>query len=245
MATETINFGSGKGGNAVSFPTTVFGCGHDNEFTDNTGIAGLGGGPLSLVSQFGDQINHKFSYCLLPFSSNTVSKLKFGKEAILSGDGVVSTPLITKTPTTFYYVNLEGVTVGPKTVQTGQSGGNIVIDSGTTLTILESSFYNDLRAAVREAIGVEPVTAPPDPLDLCFRYESGMEGPEFVFHFTNADLVLHPGNMFSINDDLLCLLVIPSDRISIFGNIAQINFQVAYDLDEKKVSFAPADCTVN
>ncbi|XP_028799619.1 aspartic proteinase CDR1-like [Neltuma alba] len=244
LATDTINFG-----NAVSSPSTVIGCGHDNQFEDNTGIAGLGGGPLSLISQLGDQIRHKFSYCLLPFSSNTNSKLKFGDEATTSSspnndDAIVSTPLFTKTPTTFYYVNLEGVTVGHKTVQTGQTGGNIVIDSGTTLTVLESGFYSELRDAVREAVGVEPVTNPPDPLDLCFRYESEMgEGLEFVLHFTNADMRLHSGNMFSIEDDLLCLLVIPSDSISILGNIAQINFQVAFDLAEQKVSFAPADCT--
>ncbi|KAK4285667.1 hypothetical protein QN277_002335 [Acacia crassicarpa] len=243
LATDTINFGSAV---SVSSPSTVIGCGHDNQFEDNTGIAGLGGGPLSLISQLGDEINHKFSYCLLPFSSSTTSKLKFGDQLNnVNGDAAASTPLFTKTPTTFYYVNLEGVTVGHKTVQTGQTGGNIIIDSGTTLTVLESGFYSELRDAVREAVGVEPVTNPPEPLDLCFRYEPEMEqGVEFVLHFTdNADLRLHRGNMFTVKDDLLCLLVIPSDSISILGNIAQINFQVAFDLVQNKVSFAPADCT--
>ncbi|XP_054816735.1 aspartic proteinase CDR1-like isoform X2 [Prosopis cineraria] len=251
IATETINFG-----NTFSSPSTVIGCGHDNQFEDNTGIAGLGGGPLSLISQLGDQISHTFSYCLLPFSSNSTSRLKFGNDVVASNHGdqavaIVSTPLFTKTPTTFYYVNLEAVTVGHNTVHTGQTGGNIVIDSGTTLTVLESGFYSELRDAVRQAVGVEPVSNPPDPLDLCFRYDdesAGMvqrEGLEFVLHFTNGDLKLHRGNMFTIEDDLLCLMVIPSDGMSILGNIAQVNFQVAFDLVGRKVSFAPADCAAN
>lgn len=122
-----------------------------------------------------------------------------------------------------------------------------MIDSGTTLTILESRVYDDLRAAVVELMGVDAVVMdPPEPLDLCFRYEPAMRfGPEFVLHFGDgANLRLHSGNMFAIQDDLLCLLVIPSERISILGNIAQINFQVAFDLQENRVSFAPADCTV-
>lgn len=123
LASDTINFGNGI---SVSSPSTVIGCGHDNRFEDNTGIAGLGGGPLSLISQLGDQVNHKFSYCLLPFSSSSTSKLIFGDQppyaAASTSSAAISTPLFTKTPTTFYYVNLEGISIGHKTVQTGQTG---------------------------------------------------------------------------------------------------------------------------
>ena len=85
---------------------------------------------------------------------------------------------------------------------------------------------------------------PPEPLDLCFGYEPGMMegGVEFVLHFSGGDLRLHGGNMFSVKDDLICLLVIPSEGMSILGNIAQINFQVEFDLVQRKVSFDPADC---
>ncbi|KAI4354971.1 hypothetical protein L6164_003791 [Bauhinia variegata] len=246
LATESINLGSTQGQDAT-FPKSVFGCGHKNQFTttDNpTGIVGLGGGPLSLVSQLGDQIGHKFTYCLLPFTSKSTSKLKFGSEATISGNGVVSTPLYSKNPPAYYYLNLEGITVGQKTVQTGESGGNIVIDSGTTLTMLETSFYNSVAEGVKEAIGAEAVQNPPSPFNLCFQYDSAStKVPDIAFHFTGADLKFQPGNLFTLQDEFLCLLVVPNDRLSIFGNVAQIDFQVEYDLEGKKVSFAPADCT--
>ncbi|CAN7006962.1 unnamed protein product [Brassica rapa subsp. trilocularis] len=53
VATETISVGTASG-SPVSFPGTVFGCGYNNGGTfDETGsgIIGLGGGEISLVSQ--------------------------------------------------------------------------------------------------------------------------------------------------------------------------------------------------
>ncbi|MCH90764.1 aspartic proteinase CDR1-like, partial [Trifolium medium] len=153
------------------------------------GLVGLGAGPLSLVSQL----------------------------AIISGDGVVSTPLIIKpSEPTFYYLNLEGISVGQKTIQTGQTNGNIIIDSGTTLTYLEQSFFDDFVTSVKEVIG--------------------------------ANLSLEPKNMLLLyENNLVCLAVVPSNiqGISILGNVAQVDFQVEYDLQGKKLSFVPSNCAKN
>ncbi|RDX66618.1 Aspartic proteinase CDR1, partial [Mucuna pruriens] len=214
------------------------------------GLVGLGAGPLSLVSQIGDQIGHKFSYCLLPFSSNSTSKLKFGNEAIITGNGVVSTPLIIKPSLpTYYFLNLESVNIGQKMIQTGQTDGNIIIDSGTVLTYLEESFYYNFVASLQEALPVEATQDLPFPLNFCFPYHDNMVLPAIAFQFTGAIVSLNPKNLFFGFDDsnMLCLTVVPStlSGISIFGNIAQFDFQVEYDLEEKKVSFAPTDCTKN
>ncbi|MCH97401.1 aspartic proteinase CDR1-like, partial [Trifolium medium] len=248
LGTDSISFGSID----VTFPKSIFGCGHNNVVTFNgsgkvTGLVGLGAGPLSLVSQLGDSIGHKFSYCLVPLHSNTTSKLKFGDEAIINGNGVVSTPLIIKSSQpSFYYLNLEGITVGQKTVQTGQTDGNIIIDSGTTLTSLETSFYNNLVAYVKEVIGVEEVKNPPSGYTFCFTSGDQTKFPEFVFHFTGADVTLKPENLFvAYAKNLSCLSVIPDNQTSIFGNRAQVDFIVEYDLEGKKVSFAPSDCSKN
>lgn len=52
----------------------VFGCGHSNYGNMNEndmGIIGLGGGPLSLVSQLGAHYGgRKFSQCLVPFRTH-------------------------------------------------------------------------------------------------------------------------------------------------------------------------------
>lgn len=101
VGTETLSFDSTGGAQTVSFPNSIFGCGANNNLTFRssdkaTGLVGLVAGQLSLVSQLGAQIGYKFSYCLLPFSSTSTSKLKFGSEAIITTNGVVSTPLIIK-----------------------------------------------------------------------------------------------------------------------------------------------------
>ncbi|XP_027343008.1 aspartic proteinase CDR1-like [Abrus precatorius] len=248
LGIETIAFEN------ITIPDFVFGCGLNNSFAfknenKTTGIVGLGGGPLSLISQVGSEIGFIFSYCLLPPSENSTSKLKIGNDAIISGKGVVSTPLITNSSTpTYYYVNLKGITVGQKTVETGESGGNIIIDSGTTLTYLKPSFYNNFVVLVKEAIGVDTIQNPPSPYNFCFINKANMNFPSFEFHFDGASVPLDATkNLFTIINDLYCLEVVPfnTDNIglAIFGNKAQIDIQVGFDLEGKKVSFAPTDCT--
>ncbi|XP_019442598.1 PREDICTED: aspartic proteinase CDR1-like [Lupinus angustifolius] len=254
LAIDSIKFDTNTRRKGVKFPKSIFGCGHNNIGTFGighkaTGIVGLGAGPLSLVSQLGHEIGHKFSYCLVPFSSTTNSKLKFGNHATISGNGVVSTPLIIKSSSpTFYYLCLKGITVGKECVeQIGHTHGNIIIDSGTTLTFLEPSFYNGFVTLVKKVMGVEPIQNPPKPLNFCFSYVNNMNFTNFIFHFKGANVPLNPKNLFIPYNNLICLAVLPNtqDGISILGNVAQIDFQVEYDLEGKKVSFLPTDCTKN
>ncbi|XP_028752467.1 aspartic proteinase CDR1-like [Neltuma alba] len=109
-AADSIRFGTSDG-QSVSFPKSVFECGHNNLGKFNrrmAGFVGLGNGPLSLISQLGNQIGRQFSYCLPPFNAKAATKLRFGEEAKISANGVVSTPIITNPNNpTFYYLNLE------------------------------------------------------------------------------------------------------------------------------------------
>lgn len=257
LVVDSISFGSNSGVDVnnvdMTFPKSIFGCGYYNIFTaDNSGktsgLVGLGAGPLSLVSQLGHSIGRKFSYCLVPFGSNSTSKLTFGNQSTITGNEVVSTPLIIKSlEPTFYFVNLEGITIGQKTIQTGQIDGNIIIDSGTTLTYLEQPFFDDFVTSIKEAIGLEEAVDIPSPFHYCFEDPNSMF-PSIVLHFTGANVPLQPKNVLLLEENnLVCLAVVPSNiaGISILGNLAQIDFQVEYDLDGKKLSFAPSDCTKN
>ncbi|KAK8260872.1 hypothetical protein V6Z11_D13G147900 [Gossypium hirsutum] len=228
LSTDTLTFDDSNG-QKTAFPTSIFGCGHNNQGkfrSPSAGLVGLGGGPLSLVSQISTQIDHRFSYCLVPLSASSSSKLLFGQEAIISRPGAVSTPL---------------------TAQAGSSQGNIIIDSGTTLTYLESSFYSSLETIVKDAIGADPVQSPSESFSLCYGSETNINVPEMVFHFSGADLRLQPVNTFAkFDDNLVCMLIAPTPSdlpLSIFGNFAQINLQVEYDLEKWTVSFVPTDCT--
>ncbi|KAL3498121.1 hypothetical protein ACH5RR_040853 [Cinchona calisaya] len=256
LAADTFTFEPSSGKN-VSIPRVVFGCGHQNAGTFNgsgSGIVGLGGGAVSIVKQFSKLIGGKFSYCLTPIDSNVSSKINFGRSAVVSGPKAVSTPLIEKTPDTFYYLNLEGISVGNNRISkksftnqdnsTSDDEGNIIIDSGTTLTFLPREFYDDLESTLKETINGQRISDPNNLLDLCYKLEEDIKFPEIIYHFTDADLVLPPTSTFlEVSEGLICLTTVPADNIAIFGNLSQMDFLIGYDLVNKKVTFLPTDCT--
>ncbi|XP_043692907.1 aspartic proteinase CDR1-like [Telopea speciosissima] len=253
LGTETITLGSTSSGRSVPLPRKIFGCGHNNDGTFSereSGLVGLGGGPLSLISQLKTSIGGKFSYCLVPLDKvNVTSKLNFGSEAVVSGADVISTPLVTKNPGTFYYVTLEGISVGNKRLtyksssKVGVDEGNIILDSGTTLTFLPSDFYQNLESEVKNLINGESVPDPQGLFSLCYTADTDVNVP-ITAHFTGADVKLKPLNTFvGISEEVVCFAFIPQNGLSIFGNIAQMDFLIGHDLEKRKVYFKPVDCT--
>ncbi|XP_031280335.1 aspartic proteinase CDR1-like [Pistacia vera] len=260
LAIDTVTLGS-TSSRPESLPKTIIGCGHQNDGTfDNktTGIVGLGGGEVSLVTQLGDSIGGKFSYCLIPLSfssseDNASSKLNFGSNGVVSGSGVVSTPLISKEPKTFYFVTLEAISVGNNNrivfndSSEGDLEGNIIIDSGTTLTFLPESFNSKMISAVSEAIDAEPIKDSRAVLDLCYSARSDLNVPNITVHFTGADVTLSPLNTFiRISEEVVCFTFMGDKderSLPIYGNLAQTNFLVGYDTEKKTLSFKPTDCT--
>jgi hypothetical protein len=68
--------------------------------------------------------------------------------------------------------------------------------------------------------------------------------PLITTHFKGADVELHSSSIFTqATDGLVCLAFVPSPTIAIFGNLAQQNLLVGYDLQQGTVSFKPTDCT--
>ncbi|CAK7356194.1 unnamed protein product [Dovyalis caffra] len=254
VAVDTVTLAS-TNGRPVSFPKTVIGCGHQNDGTfdkKGSGIIGLGAGPVSLISQMGSSIGGKFSYCLVPLDSKSgnSSKLHFGSNAEVSGSGVQSTPLVRKDPDTFYFLTLEAISVGNSKIKLvgssfGGSDGNIIIDSGTTLTLLPEEFFNKLTTAVEKAVvNGQPAKDPSKFLSLCYLATSDLKLPILTAHFSGADVKLQPINTFvQVSDDVVCFAFSSIDSGAIYGNIAQMNFLVGYDIKGKSVSFEPADCT--
>ena len=258
LSSDTLTIGSNEG-QAASFPGLAFGCGHSNGGNfdkKHGGIIGLGGGPLSLVKQLSSKIGGRFSYCLLPLSSASTasSKIIFGRSGAVSGSGTVSTPLIKGSLATLYHLTMEGMSLGSKRVEfkgfsknkysPAAAEGNIIIDSGTTLTFLPQDFYNDVESALKSAIGGETTTDPRRIFDLCYSSLSNLQIPTVTAHFTGADVKLQPLNIFiQVQEDLVCFSMLPTQDLGIFGNLAQMNFLVGYDLKNNKVSFKPTDCS--
>ncbi|CBI29231.3 unnamed protein product, partial [Vitis vinifera] len=222
LSSETFTIGSTEG-DPASFPGLAFGCGHSNGGTFNekdSGLIGLGGGPLSLVMQLSSKVGGQFSYCLVPLSSDSTasSKINFGKSAVVSGSGTSS--------------------------PAAAEESNIIIDSGTTLTLLPRDFYTDMESALTKVIGGQTTTDPRGTFSLCYSGVKKLEIPTITAHFIGADVQLPPLNTFvQAQEDLVCFSMIPSSNLAIFGNLSQMNFLVGYDLKNNKVSFKPTDCT--
>ncbi|GER28179.1 eukaryotic aspartyl protease family protein [Striga asiatica] len=244
LSSETLTLGG-----AAAFRRVSFGCGHENGGTfspNGSGIVGLGGGPLSIVSQLGFG---QFSYCLTLIGSDNTSTIEFGPGSGLSGPGVVSTRLVKKDPPTFYYLTLEGVSVGSTRLKylrqtENEATGNIIIDSGTTLTFLPSEFYEGFEGAIVEAVKGKRVEDSEGTFKVCYRKEEGFRAPTVEVHFSGgADVELEQDSTFlEVEEGVLCLTIVPSEDIAIFGNLHQMNYRVGYDVTGGKVGFLKTDC---
>ncbi|GFP88586.1 aspartic proteinase cdr1 [Phtheirospermum japonicum] len=249
LANETITLPStSNNGGGVSLPNITFGCGFQNGGLfggGESGIVGLGGGNVSLIRQLGPLAQGKFSYCLVPLSSggSSPSRLNFGANAVVSGNGVVSTPLVRKQPDTFYFLTLEGITVGNKRLD--YYDGNVIIDSGTTLTLLPFHLYGRVEKELNGSISLKRIKDPINALELCYATrKDDIEHPPVTFHFTDADVKLKTENIFVRTSNVsLCFAAQPVLLgFGIYGNLAQINYLVGYDLEKRSVSFRPTQC---
>ncbi|XP_038907012.1 aspartic proteinase CDR1-like [Benincasa hispida] len=255
FAVDTVTMGS-TSGRGVAFPRMAIGCGHDNAGTFNvniSGIVGLGLGPASLVTQMGPATGGKFSYCLTPVGSSNIvpSKLNFGSNADVSGSKAVSTPIYTSDKFKFYSVKLEAVSVGKNkfdfpvySVLGGKA--NIILDSGSTLTFLPVNLYNNFSKAISKSLNLKRTNDPEQLLDHCFvTTTDDYKLPLITMHFEGADVPLLRENVFiRVSDSVVCLAfgTHQDDDFMIFGNIAQTNFLVGYDIKNMLVSFKPMDC---
>ncbi|CAN1271757.1 Aspartic proteinase CDR1 [Linum perenne] len=261
ITTETLTLEASNVNVHVAFPNTIFGCGHDNKGTfspKGSGIIGLGGGPASLITQLGPTIQGKFSYCMVQYFlfTKTTSTMHFGQNAVVSGNDVVSTNLFSSDLTpTFYMIELRSVTVGNTTIpfagvplqSSGNNAGNIIIDSGTTLTIVPTHFLSEFSTALEAQVtGANRTSDPQGFLSLCYVASDSMEFPDIVMHFKGGDVALTPVNLFfPMSDTVICLAFYGNDDVSIYGNLAQQDFLVGYDLQKRTVSFKHTDCTKN
>ncbi|PKU82571.1 Aspartic proteinase nepenthesin-1 [Dendrobium catenatum] len=247
MATETFSFGG------TDVPGLAFGCSNSEmgSATMFSSLLGMGGGQLSLISQLG---SGKFSYCLTTHDQSAItSPLLLGSLAT-PDPSAQSSPLV-QNPNipTYYYLSLQGITVGSTLLSIPSSAfaissdgrGGLIIDSGTSFTILVASAYDVLSQEFQSQMGLPVVTG--QNFDLCFSTPSdgSFQPPKLIFHFEGADIDL-PENNYLVRDgggSVVCLAILQgSEDLSLFGNFQQQNMHIVYDVQEGKISFAPAQC---
>jgi hypothetical protein len=263
QGSETFTFGSSTPAGQVRVPGIAFGCSNASggfNTSSASGLVGLGRGSLSLVSQLGVP---KFSYCLTPVQdTNSTSTLLLGPSASLNDSGISSTSFVANPSSapmsTYYYLNLTGISLGttalsipPSALSLKADGtGGFIIDSGTTITLLGNTAYQQVRAAVVSLVTL-PTTdgSAATGLDLCFELPSSMSAPpampSMMLHFDGADMVL-PADRYMMSDSNLWCLAMQNQTdggVSILGNYQQQDMHILYDVGQETLSFAPAKCS--
>ncbi|XP_031120543.1 aspartic proteinase CDR1-like [Ipomoea triloba] len=250
VATDTLTIGDG------SFTNVMFGCGHNNSGFPNvtSGIFGLGYSNVSIVKQLSNEISGKFAYCLSP-QPDSKSYISFGKDAIVTGPDAVSIPFsLSLDKTIFYWLTLESMSAGDKNFPVKQSSpsdignqaaasGNVIIDSGTTMTIIPTYMFNSLKSELMKQI---PATPLDDPRGLCYSTSDKITVPKIVAHFSGGDIELSPrGSFQEVEEGISCFTIIPDQHLGIFifGNLSEVDHLVGYDLEAQTVTFKPADCS--
>ncbi|CAN6703763.1 unnamed protein product [Malus baccata var. baccata] len=121
--------------------------------------------------------------------------------------------------------------------------GGTETDSGTTITTLPTKLYQSFETAIRKAIHLEVTKDPTGILQLCYKTRPEIDAPIVTVHFRGADVKLKSVNTFvRVREDVVCLAFSPTNDVGIYGNVAQMNFLVGFDLQERTLSFKATDC---
>ncbi|XP_052210938.1 probable aspartyl protease At4g16563 [Diospyros lotus] len=273
----------------------TFGCAN-TALGEPIGVAGFGRGILSLPAQlasFSPHLGNQFSYCLVShsFDASRVrrpSPLILGRRSLDKEKGshlpdgeseFVYTPMLDNPKHPYFYsVGLEAVSVGNRRIPAPESlrkidrdgNGGIVVDSGTTFTVLPAELYDSVvgeftrrmgRARKRASV-VEEKTG----LSPCYYLgESAGEVarvPAVVLHFGGNSSVALPRKNYLYefleggDDDgkgkgkrkVGCVMVMSGGDLEeggpagTLGNYQQQGFEVVYDLEERRVGFARRKC---
>ncbi|CAM0903596.1 unnamed protein product [Alopecurus aequalis] len=271
---------------SVAVENFAFACAH-TALAEPVGVAGFGRGRLSLPAQLAPGLSGSFSYCLVAHSFRAdrlaqPSPLILGRDpdATASAGRIdpaetdfVYTPLLHNPKHPYFYsVALEAVSVGGTRILArpelgyvdSDGGGGMVVDSGTTFTMLPNETharvaeeFSRAMAAARfqRADAVEDETG----LAPCYYYASSPSSdrdvPPMALHFGgNATVLLPRSNYFmgfksEEGRSVGCLMLMRSweddesaGPAGTLGNLQQQGFEVVYDVDAGRVGFALRRC---
>ncbi|CAE5962838.1 unnamed protein product [Arabidopsis arenosa] len=140
-------------------------------------------------------------------------------------------------------VSLRNVIIGCGHDNTGifDAAGSGIIGLGGGSTSLVSQLGKSINVA--STIKVERLQDPNRVLSLCYRDTSSFKVPDITVHFKGGDVKLHKVNTFvEVSEDVSCFAFAENEQLTIYGNLAQMNFLVGYDTVSETVSFKRTDC---
>ncbi|GFZ01166.1 eukaryotic aspartyl protease family protein [Actinidia rufa] len=242
----------------------TFGCAN-SALGEPIGVAGFGRGVLSLPAQltdFSPQLGSQFSYC---FGLSLVRREPGSPpESLILGRYKRKEQLGQAEPEFAYTPMLDNPKY-PWLIVVGNGG--LVVDSGTTFTILPSDFYESVVAEFTHRVGrghnragrIEERTG----LSPCYYFDDDVVAkvPVVVLHFGgNSSVVVLPRRNYFYEfldggDDAKrkrkvgCVMLMNGGHdsegggpVGTLGNYQQQGFEVVYDLEKRRVGFARRKC---
>jgi hypothetical protein len=244
-------------------------------FDASDGVLSLGYSDISFASHAASRFAGRFSYCLVDHLAprNATSYLTFGPNPAVSSHASSSSscpraakPRARETPLVldarmrpFYDVSIKAISVDseflkiPRAVWDVDAGGGVILDSGTSLTVLAKPAYRAVVAALDKKLAALPrVTM--DPFEYCYNWTSPSTGrdadvdlPKMAVHFAGSARLEPPGKSYVIDaaPGVKCIGVQegPWPGISVIGNILQQEHLWEFDLKNRRLRFKRSRCT--
>ena len=253
-------------------------------FEASDGVLSLGYSDVSFASHAAERFGGRFSYCLVDHLSprNATSYLTFGPNPAVSSSSSSSssratvaasacavpapprareTPLVLDTRMRpFYDVSLKAISVAgeflkiPRAVWDVETGGGVILDSGTSLTVLVKPAYRAVVAALDRRLAGLPRVAM-DPFEYCYNWTSPSTGrdlddvevPKLALHFAGSARMEPPAKSYVIDaaPGVKCIGVQegPWPGVSVIGNILQQEHLWEFDLKNRRLRFQRSRCT--
>ncbi|GJM89705.1 hypothetical protein PR202_ga05917 [Eleusine coracana subsp. coracana] len=221
------------------------------------GVLSLGYANISFATRAASRLGGgRFAYCLVDHlaARHVTGYLAFGCQTPPPKRSKSNqTPVLLDPTMPFYTVTVESVHVAgaaldvPGEVWDAAKGGGVILDSGTTLTVLAAPAYKAVVAAISERLaGVPRVRF--DPFEYCYNWTSrGPEVPKLAVRFAGSAVFEPPGKSYVIDaaPGIKCIGVQQGEwpGVSVFGNILQQEHLWEFDLKNQWVSFMPSSCT--
>ncbi|KAF8393863.1 hypothetical protein HHK36_020061 [Tetracentron sinense] len=136
----------------------------------------------------------RFSYCFFPKTSGYI---RFGSYAEIMGR---TTPMLQVPGSNHFYLYLEGISVGSSRLHlrrgifnvSKNGNGGFIIDSGTTMIVIEPDAFWPLREALEQQSKLPILDDPDSKFEMCF---SGTKidaeaMPYIIFHFSGVNFTI-------------------------------------------------------
>ncbi|XP_026436388.1 aspartic proteinase nepenthesin-2-like [Papaver somniferum] len=221
------------------------------------------------VSTVGAAGQGKFSYCFETLNQNIEGSdtyLRFGTDATIKDVGlkIYITPTVIPTfRTSFYYLNIEDISVGNKRVGfprgtfklNSHGEGGTVIDSGTPISFMYKDHFDrvaDLVKAHFNDLRIEYIGSQYN-FNVCFRPRGRFDitnYPSITIHLQQADYVIpdYKANFVVTSDGIICLEIFRVDTnrpAFILGAMQQSNKRILYNVMDQSLSFATKYCELD